>query len=237
MKLNAVMRSSLMATLAISAFGAAPTAAATITFSNQTAVSFPSQGPASVYPLTIDVSGFSGVITDLSLTLTDLNHTFPDDFDFLLVGPTGASLVFFSDVGGNSDIANVTITLSDSASSELPDATALTTGTFRPTNYSTVIAVEAFPAPAPGGPYVSAGPTGTATFLSVFGGTAPNGAWQLFGLDDSLGDIGTLAGGWSLTITADTATPPVPVPEPASLSLLALALACAWTQAWRRRST
>jgi hypothetical protein len=50
-----------------------------------------------------------------------------------------------------------------------------------------------FPAPAPAGPYAAA--------LSAFNGTDANGAWSLYVFDDGPGDVGSFAGGWSLTIS------------------------------------
>jgi hypothetical protein len=42
---------------------------------------------------------------------------------------------------------------------------------------------------------------GAATLTSVFGGADPNGEWQLYIVDDADADMGSLAGGWSLTLT------------------------------------
>src|SRR6185295_1441097 len=67
-----------------SAFGAS--------FSNPTLISInPAGGPPGVnpYPSVIAVSGLSGAITDVSVTLSNLSHTFPDDLDILLGGPGG----------------------------------------------------------------------------------------------------------------------------------------------------
>ncbi|MFM6345350.1 MAG: Calx-beta domain-containing protein, partial [Dolichospermum sp.] len=60
-----------------------------------------------------------------------------------------------------------------------------------------------FNSPAPGGPY--------GTDFSVFNGINPNGTWSLYVVDDAGGDVGTIAGGWSLNIGTGTATPVVTV--------------------------
>src|SRR5262249_48919460 len=39
------------------------------------------------------------------------------------------------------------------------------------------------------------------TALSVFKNTDPSGTWKLFVVDDASGDSGTIAGGWSLTLS------------------------------------
>ena len=124
------------------------------------------------------------------MSLNNITHTFPDDIDVLLVGPTGANAIIMSDAGGSADATNVTLVFDDAAASPLPDLSALSSGTFQPTNHPPA---DTFPSPAPT-------PSG-ATALSVFNGTSPNGVWRLFVRDDALGDFGSIAGGWCLTIT------------------------------------
>jgi subtilisin-like proprotein convertase family protein len=165
--------------------------------SNATSITIPGSGtgastgaPASPYPSNIVVSGATGTVSKVTATLTNFNHTFPDDVDVLLVGPAGQTVILMSDVGSSTDAVNLTITLDDAAASALPDSTALTSGTFRPTNIG---ATDPFPAPAPAAPFGST--------LSVFNGTNPNGTWSLFVVDDLGGDTGNFAGGWSLSIT------------------------------------
>ncbi|MGH9903539.1 MAG: proprotein convertase P-domain-containing protein, partial [Pyrinomonadaceae bacterium] len=144
-----------------------------------------------------------GTVNKVTVTLTGIEHTFPSDIDVLLVGPQGQKMILMSDAGGGTDINNVTLTFDDAAAAALPAT--LVSGTFRPTNVGTG---DTFPAPAPAAPYGSA--------LSVFSGTNPNGTWSLYALDDAGVDDGTIAGGWSLTITTDV---PVCVSSPCTLGL------------------
>jgi hypothetical protein len=95
-----------------------------------------------------------------------------------------------SDTGAGNAINNVTLTFDDAAASNLPDSSAIGSGTYKPTDFVTG---DTFPSPAPAGPY------GTA--LSVFNGLNPNGTWSLYVLDDEAGDSGSIAGGWSLNFT------------------------------------
>src|SRR5262245_40515657 len=73
-------------------------------------------------------------ITGLTLTLNGLTHTFPADLDFLLVAPDGTSnLLFWSDAGGVAPLTNANFTISDAATTLLPDGAGLVSGTaYRP---------------------------------------------------------------------------------------------------------
>jgi len=165
----------------------------TRTFTHAQAVGINPLGPASPYPAEIVVDGLAGgTITDVNIRLPGFQHDFPDDVDMLLIGPQGQNLILLSDVGN--DVTGTVLfdlTLDDEAAASLPDVGPLTNGVFRPTNAS---GQDNFPAPAPA-------PTSAAA-LSVFDGTAPNGTWNLFIVDDSASDGGVLINGWILTITA-----------------------------------
>ena len=87
---------------------------------------------------------------------------------------------------------NVTLIFEASAGGPIADSGPLASGAYLPSAY---IDGDTFDAPAPAGPYVAD--------LTVFAGTDPNGTWQLFVMDDAGGDVGEIAGGWSLTFAVD----------------------------------
>jgi subtilisin-like proprotein convertase family protein len=181
--------------LAVNGGGAPPPGGGTQTFSNPTSLSIPDSGKASLYPSTITVAGMSGLITKVVVNLKGLNHTYPDDLDFLLVGPGGQKVNLMSDAGGGFDAVNVNLTLDSTASTSLPDSSQILSSTYRPTNYVSSPS-DSFSAPAPSPPYDN-------TSLGVLNGTSPNGSWQLFVNDDSAGDLGSLANGWEIVITTN----------------------------------
>lgn len=174
-------------------------------------------GSANPYPSTITVAGLSGTITDVNVTLSGLTHTWPDDIALLLVGPSGQALVIQSDVGTGNDVAGITYTLDDQATSIMPDSGTLTAGTFRPTS---VLNDEIFPtytgSPAAPTTFSQSSPAGSATLNGTFGSTTANGVWRLYAVDAFTGDTGTYSGGWSLTITTNGAVTDPQTPEAAA---------------------
>ncbi len=145
-------------------------------------------GTASPYPSVINVSGQTGVVTKVTVTLTGFSHTFPDDVDILLVAPNGTSAIIMSDVGNGFPTQAVNITLDDAAAANLPDEAQITSGTYKPTN---IEAGDQFVAPAPN--------SSANTALSTFNNLDPHGAWSLYVIDDSEGDSGSITN-FSLTI-------------------------------------
>ena len=142
----------------------------------------------------------TGLVTDVDLHLFGLTHSTVNDIDMLLVGPTGANLIVMSDVGGAGTFVfanNANITFDDSASSGAPSSGNMASGSYKPTNNS-LGNPDAFPAPAPA-------PSVNSTLAAAFSGTAPNGTWSLYIVDDTTGDVGSISGGWSLTITTEEA--------------------------------
>jgi streptogramin lyase len=153
---------------------------------------------ANPYPSTINVAGAQGKVTDVSVRLNGLHHSFPADLNVLLVAPGGQKVLLMAASGGGTPVVGPVMTFSDAG---VLSPAVLSTGTFKP---FPATLNPTFPAPAPGGPYEDT--------LSVLDGIDPNGDWKLFVRDDSGGDIGVIASGWSLSLK--TTGPPVEVPVP-----------------------
>ncbi len=156
--------------------------------SNTTTITIPDVGAAAPYPSSIFVFPTS-FATKVTVKLNNFSHSSPADVDVLLVGPGGQNAIIMSDVGGSNAVTGVTLTLDDDAANSLP-GTQLTSGTFKPTNHRSGRHL-AWPAPAPSG--------GSA--LSVFNWTLVGGTWSLYVVDDTGANVGSIAGGWSLTLT------------------------------------
>ena len=170
-------------------------------FTNTAAITIRDSTNALPYPSAINVSGLSGTVSNVTLTLRSLSHQWGRDIDALLVGPGGQKVMFMSDAGTTPTATNANFTFSDGAASYLPATGSLVGGTYKPTDLEQG---ETMTAPAPAGPY--------ATNFAAFTGQVPNGTWSLYVVDDGSGDTGSIAGGWSLTITmqpgAASNTPP-----------------------------
>jgi subtilisin-like proprotein convertase family protein len=161
----------------------------TFSATNGAAITTPDSGPASLYPSQVTYSGFTGMVTKVRVVLHNVTHSFPGDYDILLVAPGGRSTLLMSDCGAGFGLNNVTLTFSDEGAS-LPDGGQITTGTWRPTNYGG--ATDTFP-PAAAQSYSAS--------LAVFNNISPNGDWKLYVVDDGTQDTGTIAGGWTLELT------------------------------------
>lgn len=160
------------------------------TGANTGSILIPDSGTANLYPSQLQVTGLSGLLTGVSVTLENFYHNSPDDVDVLLVAPNGRKIILMSDVGGNTAVNNVTLTFADSALTNLPDNSTFLTGIYKPTNVDNI---DTFPAPAPSGL-----PDGNS--LSAFWGSVPNGTWSLYIVDDNGNNAGQIAGGWSLDL-------------------------------------
>ncbi|MFM6252277.1 MAG: hypothetical protein ACKPEQ_24545, partial [Dolichospermum sp.] len=170
-------------------------------FSNPNPISIDDEfsGGTNPYPSTISVSGLSGNINNLKVTLNNVSHTWIGDVDLLLVGPTGAKSILMSDIGEALSVSGVNLTFDTSATTLIDASNVGTSGSYKPNDID--INSDFFDSPAPVGPYNAD--------LSVFNNTSGNGTWSLYAFDDfQFLDVGSIAGGWSLTIgTSSTTTP------------------------------
>ena len=164
--------------------------------------------PATPYPSHVFVSGLTGTIANVEVTLNNINYAFAPDLDVMLVGPQGGSEILVSGVGpdtGTTSAAGLTLNFDDSASSMLANGTTLPANTAvltKPVDYSSAAGTDTFPSPAPAGPYGTPGTRGSSTLGDQFDGTNPNGTWSLYVVSDGAGDGGgAITGGWSLTFT------------------------------------
>ena len=182
--------------------GAPAAADGPTTFSNAGPIAIPATGSpdqtgqANPYPSSITVAGMTGPVTKVTVSFNNLTHNALNDVDALLVAPTGANLVVLSDSGDPNNLTfanNATLTFDDAALTPIPQSGNVPTGSYKPTNTS---GVDSFPPPAPA-------PSSQTTLAGAFTGINPNGTWQLFIVDDATGDTGTMAGGWSLTVTTE----------------------------------
>jgi uncharacterized repeat protein (TIGR01451 family) len=199
-----------VSTVGLSALGAS-SASASGTFSNSIAIGLqdPSTtgtnpAPATVYPSTIPVSG-QGSLNSLSVTLSGISYPDPQALSVLLVGPQGGSEILLSGAGGTASASGLDLTFSDDAGGFASEGSALSSGSYKPTDYNSAT----FPSPAPAGPYGTPATQGSGTLASAFpSGTNPNGTWSLYVTTDVPGaGTGSISGGWSLDLS--TNSPPV----------------------------
>jgi T5SS/PEP-CTERM-associated repeat protein len=170
----------------------------TVLFGNAGSIVAMNNGGGTPYPSTIAVGRYSGVVTNVTVTLSALSIPFPERLDILLVSPAGQKVMLMSDAGGLNNIVGVTLSFDDAAGTTLPFGASgtITTGTYRPTDHQPG---ENMPAPAPAGPF--------STTLSSFNGSSPNGVWALFVVNDSGGSPSGTIGGWTLRIQTDSLFP------------------------------
>jgi uncharacterized repeat protein (TIGR01451 family) len=169
------------------------------TFSNPAAIVINDNTSATPYPSTINVNGIGGLVTGATVTLTNLNHTWPSDIDILLVSPTGQNSYLMAKCGSSFTTKNVTLTFDDAASSSLPQFSQIVSGTNKPTSHA--LATPPFPAALTPPPPYNVG-------LSNLFENNPNGNWSLYVIDDTAGNSGAISNGWILNLTTGGVVPP-----------------------------
>jgi hypothetical protein len=184
-------------------------------------------GPANHYPSSIVVSGIPGTVTNATVTLINLGSSSGDDIDMVITGPNGQRVMLMSDACGENPntLTNEDWTFDDSAPTFLSNngpCASNQQASFKPSNY-----LGSGPEPddlskggGPAPPYVNA--------LSFFDGSTPDGAWNLFVMDDNeIGYVGFDIKAWALTLEVQPpVTPPaVPPTTPRATGKRAAALA------------
>jgi CSLREA domain-containing protein len=152
---------------------------------NLNPIAINSGGAASLYPSTINVTGWPTVLGSMRVTIYDYSTTVPTNVSLLLVGPGGQKFVLMANAGGLSPGGPATLTFSDTAGQIVPFNGPIATGDVEPTTFNIV---AGFPAPAPPSPYNLPGSTigGRGSQMmggnpdSVFAGIDPNGVWSLY---------------------------------------------------------
>jgi len=167
------------------------------TYSNTTTIVINDDTNATPYPSVINVGGILGQVSKVSATLTNFTHSWPRDVSVLLVSPSRSESFLMSKTGGSFGVTNVALTFDDAATHTLPNASAMVSGTYKPTSYAVVPPPFTDPAPPP--PYN--------TNLSAFVGNNPNGAWSLFVIDDLTLNVGLISNGWFLNLTTTDIIP------------------------------
>jgi len=107
----------------------------TTTFYNTNGIIINDHTIASPYPSGILVSNVGGVVIKSVVTLTNLYHGYTKDIEALVVSPAGPDTLIMSHAG-NGSVAGITLTFDDAAASFLSATNVLTTGTNKPTAYS-----------------------------------------------------------------------------------------------------
>ncbi|HLP83153.1 MAG TPA: tail fiber domain-containing protein [Phycisphaerales bacterium] len=180
-------RKSALRALVMSVTALLAGAASAQTFTQNTAITIPTNGVGSVYPSVINVAGVPGTINLSAFSVNvNLSHSNPREVDIYLVSPAGDRIALLSDAGGTGSVLG---TLRFSQGGRLPTIgeTLIPNSFYFPTDFDPG---DVLPAPAPAGAYA-------ASFSSLVG-DSPNGNWSLYVFDDTAGVGGSIAN-WSIT--------------------------------------
>lgn len=174
--------------------------------------------PATPSPSTLAVGGLPNSVTDVNLSLNDINLSYLSNTEFVLESPDGRRAHVLSDAGGYSGGMSLgrmsgdqgvttgpTVTLDDEAAEPVRRNETPTTGSYQPVDYDDADSSE----------FVGGFDTrNLSSLLSTFDGANPNGTWKLYVSQESCCNEGAISGGWSLNITTadSTATPVITSP-------------------------
>jgi subtilisin-like proprotein convertase family protein len=192
-----------LAVLLIAGLPQSASAQAVATFSNPSPILISDFSPAAPFPSTISVTGLTGVVVKVRVTLTHYSHSFPQDVTVWLVAPDGRSVVLLAG-SPRPALDQTTLSFDDCAPRVIAGEIGsgpLPSGRYRPgvipnAPFSSIVPPSAgtsFPLPTLAGLNGPAGPK--------------NGAWGLYIRDTAVGDVGFVAGGWSLTFYTQPTAP------------------------------
>jgi subtilisin-like proprotein convertase family protein len=166
----------------------------TFSFTNASGLTIRDNTTATPFPWTISVSGVTGTVDKVTISLNGITHAWSGDIDIMVSSPSNQTVLLMSDCGNGSHLTNANFTFDSTALSILNSngVPALVSGTYKPSNYTeNWQPIDSFPgAPAP---------VNTNT-LAIFNNTNPNGTWALWVVDDGPNDAGSIVR-WSLSIT------------------------------------
>jgi uncharacterized repeat protein (TIGR01451 family) len=148
------------------------------------------EGPASPYPSTVQVANVAGYVSKVTVTVSNLYHTYPNDIGMLLIGPGTNAVLMDAAANYSVPVTGTTLMFDSTAPTVLPSQGNLTSGTFAPADYNPTDVFTNALAP----PYNAS--------LTNFNNLPPNGAWSLYAHDDAAGDAGGISNGWGVTITS-----------------------------------
>ena len=176
-------------------------------------VTFNAQGVTTPYPQHVFVTGVSGSIAGITLTLKNITSSYGlTDWKILLVGPDGKAFVPTAFAGGYASPSGLaTLTLSDAGTAYLQPGASNTVPSASTVYLPTDFGSYTFPSPAPATGYNVPYSQGSATFLSTFGSENLNSStqsgqeWSLY-ISNTSGDTGTMAGGYCLTFQTNNFT-------------------------------
>jgi uncharacterized repeat protein (TIGR01451 family) len=170
---------------------------------SQAFVPQPDSGPANPYPSLVNVSNVTGFVSKVTVTASNMSHSYPNDVAMILVGPDGQDVALMVNAAANAlqGMVNQTVVFDQTASQVLPASGQLVAGAYRPADYKPSYSLSN----APAAPY--------STNLATFSGISPNGVWSLYAYDTANGDAGGISNGWAVTVTTIT-----PVNQAADIS-------------------
>lgn len=161
---------------------------------------------ANPYPSSIYVEGLENIGLGVRVGLDKLTHTWPEDISMLLVGPDGRNVMLMGGLEIFDPVSQAQIIFDDLGA---PLEEPLTSGTYQP--YRTEFAAQ-----LPGfGPVDSYG-----YYLDDWAGSNPNGAWQLYIVDDLSADTGMIEGGWWLEFLNTEYSPDTQAPVITDFSIV-----------------